>query len=51
MKAEGVSLGSFVFWSLLLGWAGHVPVARLPWLPGDALIRVSTRFSLLFPLL
>lgn len=34
-----------------MGWASHVPVAELPWLPGDALSRVSTRFSPPPPLL
>lgn len=38
IKVEGVSLGSFVFWRLLLERASHVPVAGLPWLLGDALI-------------
>lgn len=32
-----MSLGSFVFRRLQSGWASLVPVAGLPWLPGDAL--------------
>lgn len=31
-----MSPGSFVFRRMWVGWASHVPIARLPWLPRDA---------------